>query len=91
MDLVTSELRKYLPSHPLYKPVDHYNVPVSKVDSYGTCASAPNSSAVLLSIVYYYIRLLGSSGLKLSSELAIRNANYIKTQLENDYEIPFTK
>jgi glycine dehydrogenase len=86
---VTNELRKYLPSHPLYNPVDHYNVPVSKVDSYGTCAAAPNSSAVLLSIVYYYIRLLGESGLKMASELAINNANYIKTQLENDYEIPF--
>ncbi len=37
---VTRELRKYLPSHPLYKPVDHYNVPILKNESYGTCAAA---------------------------------------------------
>ena len=87
---VTRELRKYLPSHPLYKPVDHYNVPILKNESYGTCAAAPNSSAVLLSIVHYYINLLGESGLKMASELAIKNANYIKEELQHDFEIPFT-
>ena len=86
---VTNKLRKYLPSHPIYKPTDHYNVIIPKDESYGTCASAPNSSAVLLTIVNYYINLLGESGLKKSSEMAIVNANYIKTELEDYYTIPF--
>ncbi len=50
----------------------------------------PHSSAVLLSIVHYYITLLGESGLKMASELAIKNANYIKEELQDDFEIPFT-
>lgn len=86
---VVERLRKYLPAHPLYKPKDYYNCFIPKDKSYGTCAAAPNSSAVLLSIVYYYISLLGGEGIKLASRLAIENANYICKNLEYDYSIPF--
>ena len=86
---VVERLRKYLPSHPLYNPKDYYNCPIPKEKSYGTCASAPNSSAVLLSIVYYYISLIGGEGIKCASKQAIENANYICKNLEGDYSIPF--
>jgi glycine dehydrogenase len=86
---VVERLRKYLPEHPLYKPRDYYNYPIPKDKSYGTCAAAPNSSAVLLSIVYYYISMLGGEGIKMASKLAIENANYISKNLEDYYSIPF--
>ena len=34
--------------------------------------------------------MLGASGLKRSTEIAILNANYLKSKLENHYEILYT-
>lgn len=80
--LVTENLKKYLPSHPIIKFDNHNN-------SYGSCASAPESSAVLLSIVYYYISMLGDKGIKEASHDAILNANYIAENLKEHYNIPY--
>jgi glycine dehydrogenase len=37
-----------------------------------------------------YIRMMGRSGLKQATEMAILNANYIATRLQDDYEILYT-
>ena len=50
-------------------------------------SSAPFGSALIHTISYGYIRLLGKKGLKLSTESAILNANYLKTKLEPHYQI----
>ena len=78
---VTDSLAPYLPDHPIYN--------LGHKKSYGTCAGAPNSSAILLTIVYYYISLLGELGIKHASEMALINANYIAQQLEPHYSIPY--
>ena len=78
---VTDALEPYLPNHPLYS--------LGHTKSYGTCAASPNSSAILLTIVYYYISLLGELGIKYASEQALLNANYIAQQLEPHYNIPY--
>ena len=44
----------------------------------------------ILIISYGYIKMLGASGLKRSTEIAILNANYLKSKLENHYEILYT-
>ncbi|MBG65756.1 MAG: glycine dehydrogenase (aminomethyl-transferring), partial [Flavobacteriales bacterium] len=50
-------------------------------------SSAPWGSALVCTISYAYIRMLGSKGLKKSTELAILNANYIKNSLSDYYTI----
>ncbi|GAB6282347.1 MAG: aminomethyl-transferring glycine dehydrogenase [Ignavibacterium sp.] len=50
-------------------------------------ASAPYGSANILLISLGYIKMLGSEGLKKSSEIAILNANYIKSRLEKYYKV----
>ena len=50
-------------------------------------SSAPWGSALVCTISYAYIRMLGSKGLKKSTELAILNANYIKNSLSDYYTV----
>ena len=40
---------------------------------------------------YVYIRTLGDSGLKAMSRNAIINANYVKSQLSSNFDIPFSE
>jgi len=79
---VTKELSPYLPSNP--------NIPLQHKYSYGTIASAPFSSASLLTIPYLYITMCGAEGLKQCSVQALLSANYMKQRLEDKYKIPFT-
>jgi glycine dehydrogenase len=53
-------------------------------------SSAPWGSSLVLSISYAYIKMLGSEGLKSSTEIAILNANYIKEILSSHFEILYT-
>lgn len=53
-------------------------------------SAAPYGSASILLISYAYIRLLGAEGVKRSTELAIVNANYMKTRLEGHYDILYS-
>lgn len=81
---VAEHLRPYLPGNP--------NVDFGHKNEKGLKAisSAPFGSAFIHSIPYAYIRLLGLKGLKLSTQTAILNANYLKKRLENAYNVLFT-
>jgi glycine dehydrogenase len=50
-------------------------------------SAAPYGSSLILLISYAYIKMLGAEGLKHSTEIAILNANYIKSRLEKHYGI----
>lgn len=50
-------------------------------------SSAPYGSALILLISYGYIKMLGSEGLRASTEAAIMNANYIASSLKDHYGI----
>jgi glycine dehydrogenase len=52
-------------------------------------SSASYGSALISLISYGFIRLMGSYGLKQSSQLAILNANYMKKVLEKHYSVLF--
>ncbi|MCI5075990.1 aminomethyl-transferring glycine dehydrogenase [Oricola sp.] len=50
-------------------------------------AAADHGSASILPITWMYIRMMGASGLKRASEMAILSANYIATRLEPHFPV----
>jgi len=56
----------------------------------GRISAAPFGSASILPITWMYIRMMGYSGLRKATEVAILNANYIAKRLESKYSILFT-
>lgn len=58
--------------------------------SRGAVSAAPHGSASILPISWMYIQMLGGNGLKVASEIAILNANYIAERLKDHYPILFT-
>ena len=50
-------------------------------------SSAPYGSASILAISYAYISMMGSKGLTDATKLAILNANYIRTRLQDHYQV----
>lgn len=80
---VKKHLIPFLPSHPLITDQSH-----SSVQSFGTVSSSMWGSPVILPISWSYIRLM-SKDLKLSSQVAILSANYMRKRLESAYKILF--
>jgi glycine dehydrogenase len=78
---VVEHLKPFLPNHSLVKMGGEKGMSIS---------SAPWGSGLVLSISYAYIKMLGSEGLKSSTEIAILNANYIKEILSSHFEILYT-
>ncbi len=78
---VAKHLVPYLPKHPMSKDGGDGVSPIS---------SAPYGSASILPISHAYIAMMGAAGLTEATELAILNANYIKSRLENAYPVLYT-
>jgi len=74
---VAEHLRKFLPTHPV--------VSTGGEEGITAVASAPWGSAMLLPITYGYIKMLGESGLRHATEMAIVNANYMAAALAGEY------
>ncbi|MCC8363913.1 aminomethyl-transferring glycine dehydrogenase [Lysobacter sp. A6] len=53
----------------------------------GAVSAAPYGSASILPITWMYIRMMGGTGLRRASQLAILNANYIARRLEEHYPV----
>ena len=53
----------------------------------GAVSAAPWGSSSILSISWMYIKMMGSAGLKLASQVAILNANYIAHRLKDHFPI----
>ena len=79
---VAKHLTPFLPGNPLIK--------VGGEKAIDSISAAPYGSAMACLISYGYISMLGSIGLKKSTEIAILNANYIKERLVNKYPILYT-
>ena len=73
-------LEIYLPSHPVIKDCG----PATGI---GPVSAAPWGSSSILSISWMYIKMMGSKGLKLATQIAILNANYIAHKLKNHFPI----
>ncbi|HEU0120259.1 MAG TPA: aminomethyl-transferring glycine dehydrogenase [Bryobacteraceae bacterium] len=74
---VKSHLAPFLPGHPVTRP----GTPV------GPVSAAPYGSASILPISYTYIRMMGGAGLKLATEVAILNANYVAARLDAHFPV----
>ena len=77
--LCNDKLGKYLPQNNLQVNGNDNNI--------GNITSSQWSSASILTIPLIYIMTMGSENLKLASEIAILNANYLKSSLEDHYTI----
>ncbi len=75
-------LSPYLPNH-IFSP-DHRDKSVPAV------SAAPFGSAGILPISWAYIKMLGESGLKRATQVAILNANYMAKQLSDHFDILYT-
>ncbi len=53
----------------------------------GAVASAPFGSAGILPISWMYLRMMGPSGLRLASEVAILSANYVAARLGDSFDV----
>ncbi len=53
-------------------------------------SGAPFGSAAILPISWMYIRMMGPSGLREATQIAILNANYIAHRLKEKYDILYT-
>lgn len=56
----------------------------------GAVSAAPYGSASILLISYAYIRLLGRDGVRMATEHAILNANYMLSRLKGQFDILYT-
>ncbi len=79
---VAKHLTPFLPSNPVIK--------VGGDNAISAISAAPWGSAYVCLISYAYIKMLGTEGLKKSTQMAILNANYIKSKLEGHYGILYT-
>lgn len=66
----------------------HSVVPIDGRET-GQVSGSPYGNAGVIPISYSYIKMSGKKGLLQASSQAILNANYIKSRLENDYDIKF--
>ncbi len=79
---VAKHLVQFLPGHVVKD--------INKANSINAVSAAPWGSASILPISYAYIRMMGSRGLKKATEIAILNANYIKSKLSPFYKVLYT-
>lgn len=79
---VKSHLAEHLPGH--------WSTSGKEDGNSGAVSAAPYGSASILLISYAYCRLLGSAGLRMATEHAILNANYMKARLEKAFPILYS-
>jgi glycine dehydrogenase len=78
---VKAHLAKFLPGHVEFNKGQAGTNAVS---------AAPYGSASILLISYAYIRMLGKDGVRMATEYAILNANYMLERLKGQFDILYT-
>ncbi len=61
-----------------------------RVGSQGAVSAAPFGSASILPISWMFIAMMGGSGLKQATQVAILNANYVAARLKDHYPVLYT-
>jgi glycine dehydrogenase len=64
--------------------------PYAAPDSANSVSAAPYGSALITTISWMYIRMMGASGIRKATEAAILNANYVAARLKDHYPILYT-
>ncbi|KAH9486508.1 Putative glycine dehydrogenase (decarboxylating), mitochondrial [Psilocybe cubensis] len=78
---VAEHLAPFLPSHPA--------MPVRGAQAIEAVSAAPFGSASINLISWAYIKMLGGSGLVQSSKIALLNANYMASRLQDYYTLRY--
>ena len=81
---VAPQLAPFLPEHPVQRPDTAGEFAI------GAVSAAPYGSPSILTISYVYIGLMGGSGLKQATQVAILNANYMAKRLSEDFQILYS-
>ncbi|MHC4794149.1 MAG: aminomethyl-transferring glycine dehydrogenase, partial [Planctomycetota bacterium] len=81
---VTDELKPFLSSHPVIRPIDAGEFAM------GPVSAAPYGSPSILPISWMYIAMMGGEGLTRATEISILNANYMATRLTGHFDILYT-
>ncbi len=84
---VKPHLAPYLPDHPVVGGVNPDAGPAGTV---GAVSAAPWGSASILSISWAYIAMMGASGLRRATMVAILAANYVAVLLKAYYPVLYT-
>jgi len=79
---VAKHLVPFLPGNPLKEAKSDQAIRAVSSSLFG--------SASIVLISYAYIKMLGKTGLKQATEIAILNANYVKSKLATAYDILYT-
>ncbi len=85
---VTSELEPYLPVPRVVKDGEHLRFESDFPGTIGKVHSFYGNFGVLLR-AWTYIRELGPDGIRKAAEMAVLNANYLRTQVEGDWHLPY--
>ena len=75
---VAAHLAPYLPSDPFSAGADVGN---------GAVSAAPFGSALITTISWMYVRMMGASGIRKATEVAILNANYVANRLRGHFPV----
>jgi glycine dehydrogenase len=79
---VASHLAPFLPGHPIVK--------CGGEQAIGPVSAAPFGSALILTIPWVYIALMGGEGLTKATSVAILNANYMANRLKDHFKVLYT-
>ena len=82
---VKAHLAPFLPCHPVIPTASELYIG-KDANAYGPVSAAPYGSASILPISWAYIKMMGGKGLKVATQVAILNANYMSLRLSADYE-----
>ncbi len=85
---VCQKLEKFLPVPYVVKDGDEYKLDFDIPDSIGKVKGFFGNTGILIR-AWTYIKILGAEGLKRTSELAVLNASYIRSRIEDTYPVPF--
>lgn len=85
---VKKDLIPFLPVPIIEKNDNGYKLNYNKEKSIGKIKNYYGNFGVILK-AYSYILSMGAEGLKLASEVAVLNANYLKERLKKYYTLPF--
>ena len=64
--------------------------PYAEPDAANSVSAAPYGSALITTISWMYIRMMGAPGIRRATEVAILNANYVAARLKGHYPILYT-
>jgi len=79
---VAQHLAPYLPGHSI--------ADIGGKDAIAAVSAAPWGSSSIVLVAYGYIQMLGCEGVTEATRMAILNANYIKSRLENHFNVLYS-